>query len=68
MPSNIFNYGYIMHNFTYYNPVKILFGAGSISKIKNQIPANSNVHYLHMAVINQTKWCLQALYGAINRM
>lgn len=36
-----------MHNFTYYNPVKILFGAGSISKIKNQIPANSNVLFAY---------------------
>ncbi len=32
-----------MHNFTYHNPVKIIFGKNTIEEIKNQIPANSTV-------------------------
>jgi NADP-dependent alcohol dehydrogenase len=32
-----------MNNFTYYNPVKIIFGEGTISSIKNEIPAKAKV-------------------------
>jgi len=32
-----------MNNFTYYNPVKILFGEGTIASIKNEIPTDAKV-------------------------
>ncbi|MFD2515476.1 iron-containing alcohol dehydrogenase [Pontibacter locisalis] len=32
-----------MNNFTFYNPVKILFGKGQIASIKNEIPANARI-------------------------
>lgn len=32
-----------MHNFTYYNPVKVLFGKGTIKDINKHIPQNSKV-------------------------
>lgn len=32
-----------MHNFTYYNPVKVLFGKGTIKEINKEIPQNSKV-------------------------
>lgn len=36
-----------MNNFTYYNPVKIIFGKGSITKLKEEIPAGSHVLVLY---------------------
>lgn len=32
-----------MHNFTFYNPVKIFFGKGQISQLANVVPANKKV-------------------------
>jgi NADP-dependent alcohol dehydrogenase len=32
-----------MHNFTFYNPVKILFGKGQIANITSEIPANAKI-------------------------
>jgi NADP-dependent alcohol dehydrogenase len=32
-----------MNNFSYYNPVKIIFGQGTISKLSQEIPAGSNI-------------------------
>jgi len=32
-----------MNNFTYYNPVKIIFGEGTIASVKKEIPADAKV-------------------------
>lgn len=32
-----------MHNFTYYNPVKVLFGKGQIQELSQLIPANTKI-------------------------
>ncbi|MFN7716311.1 MAG: alcohol dehydrogenase, partial [Pseudanabaenaceae cyanobacterium] len=32
-----------MHNFTFRNPVKILFGKGQIANIAAEIPANAKI-------------------------
>lgn len=32
-----------MHNFTYHNPVKVIFGKGSIAQIDKQIPAGNKI-------------------------
>ncbi len=32
-----------MKNFTYYNPVKIVFGKGSISQLRSLAPASANL-------------------------
>ena len=36
-----------MINFEFYNPVKIFFGKGEISKIASQIPASANVMLIY---------------------
>jgi len=36
-----------MNNFVYYNPVKILFGAGQIEKLSKEIPADANILMLY---------------------
>ncbi|MFP4663440.1 MAG: iron-containing alcohol dehydrogenase [Bacteroidales bacterium] len=36
-----------MENFTFYNPVKIIFGKGRISKIADEIPENARVMMLY---------------------
>jgi NADP-dependent alcohol dehydrogenase len=36
-----------MNNFTFYNPVKVLFGAGQIENISKEIPKESNVLLLY---------------------
>jgi NADP-dependent alcohol dehydrogenase len=36
-----------MENFEFYNPVRIFFGKGQISKISTQIPAGSRVMLLY---------------------
>jgi NADP-dependent alcohol dehydrogenase len=32
-----------MNNFTFYNPVKIIFGKGQIAQLSKQIPANARI-------------------------
>ena len=32
-----------MHNFEYYNPVKIIFGKGTIARLKDELPADSKM-------------------------
>ncbi|NLA80392.1 MAG: NADH-dependent alcohol dehydrogenase, partial [Chloroflexi bacterium] len=36
-----------MHNFSYYNPTRILFGKGVISKISRHIPKDTKVLMLY---------------------
>jgi len=43
----IFFVGIIMENFTFYNPVKIIFGKGEIAKLTDEIPIDKRILLLY---------------------